>query len=908
MGIHGIYKEIGPGRRIALSKVAVEHFEKTGRPLRIAIDISIWLFQIQSSKGGSNPALRTFYYRLLRLISLSIHPLFVFDGPNKPPFKRNKRTGPNVASVPEFLAKQLLKQFGLPFHLAPGEAEAECALLQREGVVDAVLSEDVDTLMFGSGLTFRNWTPEANKSKVPTHVNLYDACTTKDISGMDREGMILVALMSGGDYVPEGIPGCGPKTACEAARAGFGHELCQISRRDVDRLRDWKERLAHELHTNENKFFSRKHGKLAIPDDFPNPEVLGYYTHPVVSSMDKIRKLEAELKWDMDIDFRKLRSFTADAFDWTNLSGAKKFIRNLAPALLVRELRMKGEALARSLHEPAKPTTNEEPYIKAIHGRRNHVSADHVAELRITFTPHELVPIDLAVEEPDDEISNESSDEEGRTGYGDREAPGSPTKKKAPSRYDPTEVEKLWVLESYVRAGAPLTVREWERSRKESISAECKNTTREARRTARQKNKNSASIGDTREGALDRFATVMSTPTPTKSPRSTSQLARSSKEPRRTRASKNKAPSTSIQHFTKVLKPGVSSNIPENSSDRPSPRALGHRWLGNGKLAIFPLEEPCLPDDEIEVVNLISTPQPYRSVSNGLSHDLPDFVPSPGAKRGLSPLRGLPTDVMASSAQMENERSETTMKNLFQSNSESPISLPSPSQLLPVSKRPKLPNTRSIHVNDQDARTTPRRHKKKDAIILSSSPIRQASIYDYYSPRRRDVQSPSKMISDEGGSQLPMSTIATRRVGHRCPRLDITDMIDHVDLTGTPADVTIQDLTKMPELDVATEPVLQALQQHEVDDSPTSLGQLSSKDSSSVSSLACLTDEVRLSRANIQEKHLQSVYRVRESLPGSFAIDTIDMTNDIGTINVSLPKMGRRFRMSEVSVLDLTGE
>jgi Holliday junction resolvase YEN1 len=116
MGIHGIYKEIGPGRRIALSRLALDTFEKTGRPLRIAIDTSIWLFQIQASKGGTNPALRTFYYRLLRLIALDIHPVFVFDGPNKPPFKRNKRTGPTVASIPEFLAKQLLKQFGFPIH------------------------------------------------------------------------------------------------------------------------------------------------------------------------------------------------------------------------------------------------------------------------------------------------------------------------------------------------------------------------------------------------------------------------------------------------------------------------------------------------------------------------------------------------------------------------------------------------------------------------------------------------------------------------------------------------------------------------------------------------------------------------------------------------------------------------
>lgn len=68
MGIHGfvflvaqisaftdqrsIYKEIGPGRRVALSKLAVEHFEETGQPLRIAVDVSIWLFQIQASKGA----------------------------------------------------------------------------------------------------------------------------------------------------------------------------------------------------------------------------------------------------------------------------------------------------------------------------------------------------------------------------------------------------------------------------------------------------------------------------------------------------------------------------------------------------------------------------------------------------------------------------------------------------------------------------------------------------------------------------------------------------------------------------------------------------------------------------------------------------------------------------------------
>ena len=52
MGIKGIYQEIGPGDRLALSKLAVETYEQKGRPLRLAIDISIWLFQIQSGKGA----------------------------------------------------------------------------------------------------------------------------------------------------------------------------------------------------------------------------------------------------------------------------------------------------------------------------------------------------------------------------------------------------------------------------------------------------------------------------------------------------------------------------------------------------------------------------------------------------------------------------------------------------------------------------------------------------------------------------------------------------------------------------------------------------------------------------------------------------------------------------------------
>lgn len=51
MGIKGIYKEIGAGRRISFCRLAIESLEKHGRPLRLAIDVSIWQFQIQAARG-----------------------------------------------------------------------------------------------------------------------------------------------------------------------------------------------------------------------------------------------------------------------------------------------------------------------------------------------------------------------------------------------------------------------------------------------------------------------------------------------------------------------------------------------------------------------------------------------------------------------------------------------------------------------------------------------------------------------------------------------------------------------------------------------------------------------------------------------------------------------------------------
>jgi holliday junction resolvase YEN1 len=509
-----IYGEIGPGERIALSKLAVEKFEQTGRPLRIAIDVSIWQFQTQASQGGSNPAIRTLYYRLVRFLSTSIQPLFIFDGPHKPPFKRNKRTGQHGATVSNLLTKQLLKLFGFPFYVAPGEAEAECALLEKEGIVDAVLSEDVDTLMFGCGRTLRNWSSESSRgNKSPTHVSVYDAKRTKEgKAGLDREGMILIALMSGGDYITEGIPGCGIKVACEAARAGYGNSLCKISRSDSDGLQAWREKLVHEINTNESKHFRVKHKTLRIPDDFPNREVLGYYTHPVVSSASKIQRLKEEIEWDGEVDIPGLRLFVAEVFDWTYKTGAKKFIRGLAPAVLVHKLRTRYNRRDSEYGDVVLTAMNEMELVRAICGKRTHFSTDGIPELRVIYHPAEIVGLDIDAEEDDsgdygrDGLAPVNDDDQIEEYVSDdaatRSRSTSPTKRVA-SIYDPTQPDKAWIPESIAKVGIPLKVEDYEESLRNPRKFIKANAA--AKRAATKTNRGMP------KGAMDRFLKITKT-------------------------------------------------------------------------------------------------------------------------------------------------------------------------------------------------------------------------------------------------------------------------------------------------------------------------------------------------------------------------------------------------------------
>jgi holliday junction resolvase YEN1 len=570
-----------------------------------------------------------------------VQAVFVFDGPHKPKIKRNKRSGrgPSVATAQ---AKKLIRLFGFPIHDAPGEAEAECALLQRHGVVDAVLSEDVDTVMFGCTKSLRNWSAENGKSSpTPTHVDVYEA-KEGDAKMLDREGMILVALMSGGDYSPEGIPGCGIKLACEAARAGYGKSLCRLKASDKTGLQEWRDMLSHDLETNEHQHFQRKHKALKIPDDWPDLEILRYYTHPVVSPISVTDTIRSKLDNLETIKLEHLREYTREEFGWDFRIGALKFIKVLATSQLsTKLLRNEGAEL-----------------VKRISSRREHFSADAEPELRLSYVPSEVVLIDLSQEVEEniphtrDALAVNAEDDEVAPDVED--GPSS-----QPRVFDPTKPEAVWFSEEFATRTIASIVTAWKEAETEKANKKASKAL--APKKKRGPVKKSLKDSGMAQGALDAHFRVTKTPASSKAPE---------KEPVEAVLKPATAPPTPPSSFTQQAAP-AQMRQPSKPPTTPT-KAKDHKSLPGpaGSPITPPRAQPATTRPEA----IIISSSPLCAASPPASSFEPGTHPSRGAEV-FDDVWSSPPKTTASQVRVK-ERSKT------KSTTTKPLNLPgSPSKL-----------------------------------------------------------------------------------------------------------------------------------------------------------------------------------------------------------------------------------
>lgn len=364
-----------------------------------------------------NHPTRTLYYHIQHLLRTGIQPLFIYDGPGKPCVKRHRHHRYSPTYVPyeppaassvrtaadvereydpqhvTHLSKQILDLLGIPWAVAPGEAEAACARLEQAGVVDAVLTRDGDAFVFGSANVLQRLDAE-NKVAVIRRFRVQDLREARP--PLRHQDLLLLALMAGGDY-DDGVPGCGPAVAIEAARAGYSGELWALLLAGRP-TKAWRERLVDELQTNSKGRFSCRWGAVAnaIPNTFPDPRIANYYLNPTVSSRGELEEVGGSINRHEETDVRGLRQWTAKYFDWKYAYHACKFVNNLTPALLARKLMIHFETGIDGSH-----------LIRAIHGEKSmgkqgKEAVDDNSEptllLRVSYYPATVIDIDVSGE------------------------------------------------------------------------------------------------------------------------------------------------------------------------------------------------------------------------------------------------------------------------------------------------------------------------------------------------------------------------------------------------------------------------------------------------------------------------------------------------------------------------------
>ncbi|KAG8993040.1 hypothetical protein FRB90_000806 [Tulasnella sp. 427] len=532
MGVPGLWDLLRPAgeARSLIHLAVVDGFEKNvngQRGYRIGIDASIWFVHAEWGKEGENPELRTLFFRLCRLAEAPFLPMFVFDGPYRPSFKRGKNVNGKRQHWLQSGFKRLIEAFGWEWRQAPGEAEAELAYLNRIGKIDAVLSDDVDNFLFGARVVVRNSsnTLSGNRSRPVlnsdgrddgkhTMVFRADEFENREDIDLNRNGMILIGLLSGGDYHAEGVKGCGKHIAHGLAKCGFGDSLVNaFIAMDPDEFDDflvsWRAELIDELKSNSRGMIGKKYAALAkkVPDDFPNVEVLRSYVAPVTSE-SRGKEVDDSKWWTRDMDVAEVAACCEIFFEWgVKEIIIKRFRTVLWPGACNRILRQAareqdrkgGPSLAdgpttpqkkirpqkhHAVGTPSKLITryfsklgldspekvkgplndqgeDEHPLMVKIHSTRQHASTDQLLEYRVEVDPAQLV----ALAESGVKGTRRSEDLGWGDTYSDLESDddGSGKKRTGPKPPpDPLGRLRLWLPASMMEYVQPTLVEDFE--------------------------------------------------------------------------------------------------------------------------------------------------------------------------------------------------------------------------------------------------------------------------------------------------------------------------------------------------------------------------------------------------------------------------------------------------------------
>lgn len=192
-------------------------------------------------------------------------------------------------------AKELLTLFGIPYIDAAGEAEAQCALLEKLDLTEGTITDDSDVWLFGAQNVYRHFFSDDK------YVLQYKLKDIEFHLRLSRENMVCFAMLVGSDYT-DGIMNVGPVTALEILSEFPGPNLDPLIK-----FKQWRDSLTSGSRPGNIK--RRKLLKYNIPDEFPSRAVFEGYMKPAADTSSE------KFTWGMP-DLDELRDYARRNFGW----------------------------------------------------------------------------------------------------------------------------------------------------------------------------------------------------------------------------------------------------------------------------------------------------------------------------------------------------------------------------------------------------------------------------------------------------------------------------------------------------------------------------------------------------------------------------------------------------------------
>lgn len=206
-------------------------FEKS-----LAVDLSIWICEALTShalnEGHAKPWLHLAFSRATKLLSLGIRLVIVIEGKRRinnnddgSDSFRKRRSGTLFWKACNE-CEELLRHLGIPVVKAKAEGEALCALLNQNGIVDGVISNDGDCFLFGAKVLYTKFSVE-NLEKGEVHrYRICDFSANVEVNNssnvetirLSREDLIAFAILTGSDMAGPGLQNVGSKRALRYIR------------------------------------------------------------------------------------------------------------------------------------------------------------------------------------------------------------------------------------------------------------------------------------------------------------------------------------------------------------------------------------------------------------------------------------------------------------------------------------------------------------------------------------------------------------------------------------------------------------------------------------------------------------------------------------------------------------------